>query len=215
MIRKVACFLVCAMLALVSLGQTAPATRAGAPGATTGAIDDAAMAEIHAMRNALVDAFNKGDLEKVLSHVHPEVVATWANAEVSHGHEGIRAYYNKMMSGPDKRVHSLHIDPKVEGRKLYGPAVLISFGSLNDEFHLTDGSKFNMNSRFSSLLVNENGKWLIKGFHSSGNLFDNAVLWIYVKKTATWTGIIAGAVGLVLGLILMAMFRRKPAATVH
>jgi hypothetical protein len=200
------------MLALVSLGQTTPATDRGGGGAAAGAVDDATMAEIAAMRNALVEAFNKGDLDKVLAHVHPEIVATWANAEVSHGHAGIRAYYNKMMSGPDKRVESLRIDPKVDGRKLYGANVLISFGSLNDEFHLTDGSKFNMNSRFSSLLVKENGKWLIKGFHSSGNLFDNPVLSIYVKKTALWTGVIAGVLGLVLGILLMAVLRRKPAA---
>jgi hypothetical protein len=120
-----------------------------------------------------------------------------------------------MMSGPNKQVNSLHIDPKIDGRKLYGPNVLISFGALNDEFNLTDGSKFNMNSRFSSLLVKENGKWLIKGFHASGNLFDNPVLWIGVKKTAIWTGGIAGVIGLVLGMIVMAALRRRPVTAAH
>jgi uncharacterized protein (TIGR02246 family) len=212
--RQIGVLLMCLVVALVSFGQTGPApTTATAPAASSGILDpnDPTMLEIKAMRDGLVDAFNKGDMEKVLTYVHPDVTVTWANAEVSHGHKGVREYHDKMMKGPEKRVDWVKINPKVEGRKMYGADALISFGSLDDVYHLTDGSEFNMQSRFSSLLVRENGKWLIKGFHASGNLFDNPVQNIVVKKVSLWVGIIAGVVGLLLGMGLMAMMKRKRA----
>jgi ketosteroid isomerase-like protein len=203
----------CLMLCLISFAPAQSPAPPPATGAAQASADDGVpMEEIAAIRNGILDAMNKGDLDRVLTFLHPEIVVTWANGEVSHGPAGVRAYYDKMMKGPDRRVESLSLTPTIEGRKMYGPNVLISYGNLGDHFKLTDGTEFNMNSRFSSLLVKEDGKWLMKGFHASGNIFDNPVMWIAVKKVGTWVGIGAGVAGAIVGFILAKILggRRTP-----
>lgn len=204
----------CIMVWLISAAPAQVPATAPAAGAGQAAADDQVpMEEIAALRNGILDAMSKGDMEKMMTYLHPDIIVTWANAEVSHGPAQVRAYYSKMMEGPNRIVQSLTANPTIEGRKMYGPNALISYGSLGDHYKLTDGSEFVMNARFSSLLVREDGKWLIKGFHSSGNLFDNQVMWIAVKRTATWVGIGAGAVGALVGFLLAKLFaaRRKTA----
>lgn len=200
-----------AQVAPVATGPAAPTSAAptGAGGAPATGRDEAPLEEIAAVRNGILEAMNKGDLDGVMRFLHPEIVVTWANAEVSHGPAGVRAYYDKMMTGSNRIVASLKINPTIEGRKMYGPNTLISYGSLGDEYKLTDGSDFTMNARFSSLMVKEDGRWLIKGFHSSGNLFDNPVMWIAVKRTAMWVGIIAGAAGALVGFILARLMKSR------
>ena len=193
-----------ALLSTTLRAQTPPATNA-APGAP----DEQTLSEITAIRNGMVDALNKNDMEHLLPYLHPDIVVTWANAEVSHGPAEVRQYYEKMMTGPDKRVDSVSIAPVVEGRQLYGPNVLISYGSLGDHFKLTDGSDLPLNSRFSSLLVKENGKWLIKGFHASANVFDNPILSIVAKRVALWSALISGVIGAAIGFIGGKLLRKR------
>ena len=84
----------------------------------TVAADDPAHNELRALRDDVLDAFNKKDLDRLLSHVHPNVAVTWQNGEVSRGRDGIRAYYKKMMEGPDRVVDSVtakaEVDPEAE-----------------------------------------------------------------------------------------------------
>ncbi len=177
---------------------------------TTGP-EDPALKEIADVRNGIIDAFNKRDIDRVLSYLHPDIVVTWADAEVSHGPAEVKKYYEKMITSPNHIVESLQLAPVVDGRSLYGPNVAISYGHLNDEFKLTDGTEFKMDSRFSSLLVKENGKWLMKGFHASGNLFDNPVQKIILKKMALWTAMISIAIGLLLGYLGARLMARRRA----
>lgn len=135
------CVLMACLLA-GSLGQTTPTPLATAAAATADASDAAVLKEIGELRSGLVDALNKRDFDKVLTYLDKDIIVTWANAEVSHGPAEVKAYCDKMMSGPDKIVEAINVSPVVEGRKQYGPDVMISYGALGDEFTLTDGRKF-------------------------------------------------------------------------
>ena len=50
--------------------------------------------EIHnalrGLRDRLLDATNKKDIDGILAEMHPNVVVTWQNAEVSHGKQAVR-----------------------------------------------------------------------------------------------------------------------------
>ena len=72
------------------------------------------------LRQELIDSFNKGDLDRLLSHLDPDVVITWQNGEVCRGPTAVRAYYDKMMKGPDRRVEKVSADPKVDDRHVAG-----------------------------------------------------------------------------------------------
>ena len=183
----------------------APTTRPADSG------DAQSLAEISKLRDELVDAYNKRDIDRLLSHLHPDVVVTWQNAEVSLGREGVRKYYERMMVGPDSVVLDLKSNPVVEGRTVYGGNMSISYGHMNDEFKLREGLEFKPDSRFSAALVKEDGKWLVKGFHASGDMFDNPITHIAARRAATFAGAIAGVMGIVLGFLLGRVTGRRRA----
>jgi ketosteroid isomerase-like protein len=161
-------------------------------------VDDPAVA-IGALRNELIDSFNKGEVDRLLSHLDPDVVVTWQNGEVCRGPAQVKAYYDKMMTGPDRVVQSVSSDPKVADRHIYGDWA-VSWGEMNDHFKLTDGSDLSMGSRFTATIARRGDTWKVTSFHASVNAFDNSILDLYVRKTALWSSVVAGFIALVAGL---------------
>jgi uncharacterized protein (TIGR02246 family) len=194
------------MAALPAWSQAPPAP---APALTATPTDEAAHNELRAFRDGLLDAMNKGDLERELAYFHPNAVVTWHNAEVSRGRDGVRAYLNRMLTGPDKVVESYKSDVNVDELTiLYGGDTGLSFGSAVEHFKLASGKTFDLPARWSATLVKEDGKWLIANLHASDNLFDNPVLGM-ARRMAYWVGGISLLVGLAAGFVLGR--RRRPA----
>jgi uncharacterized protein (TIGR02246 family) len=193
------------MLGMAVLPAWSQAPPAPAPAAT----DEAAHNELRAFRDGLLDAMNKGDLERELAYFHPNAVVTWHNAEVSRGRDGVRAYLNRMLTGPDKIVESYKGDVNVDELTiLYGGDTGLSFGSAVEHFKLADGKTLDLPARWSATLVKEDGKWLIANLHASDNLFDNPVL-AMTKRMIYWVGGITLLAGLAAGFVLGR--RRRPA----
>jgi ketosteroid isomerase-like protein len=163
------------------------------------------------LREGLIDSFNKADLDRLLSHLDTNVVVTWQNGEVSLGREGVRDYYNKMMRGERPIVREVKATPEVTGRHVSGDWA-VSWGKMNDVFHLTDGSQLAFNSLFTATIARRGEQWQVTAFHASVNAFDNAVLHTAVKKVGRIIAIVASVAGVVLGLLLARIFRRKPDA---
>jgi ketosteroid isomerase-like protein len=171
--------------------------------------DEAVHNELRALRDGLVDAMNKGDIERQLTYLHPNIVVTALNGEVSRGRDGVRAYFLKMTTGPNRVVESFHCDVMVDELTiLYGADTGISFGSAVQSYKLTDGLKLDAKTRWTATLVKDHDHWLVASLHASANLFDNPLL-AMAKRTAYW----AGGVCLVLGLIVgFAIGRRRKEA---
>ncbi len=163
---------------------------------------------IGALRAELVDSFNSRDLPRLLSHMDPDVVITWQNGEVSRGPDEVRKYYDKMMTGPDRRVETIQADPKVTDRHVYEDYA-VSWGTMNDEFVLTDGTRLKLDSRFTATIARRGAAWKVTSFHVSANVFDNPIMNYALKRTATITAIVAGLVGVVLGFFITKLVRRK------
>jgi len=198
------------VLALIALAPTRLiAQEKGEPGK-----EHPAHQELRALRDGLKEAVNKNDLDRLLSYLADDVVVTWQNSEVSRGPKEVRAYYERMMTGPNRIVESIKIDPVVdELTHLYGDNTGVAYGSSKDHYKLTDGRDFEVASRWSATVVKQDGQWKIANFHASANMFDNPVMWIAVRKSMLWTGIAAGVAGLLVGLIVARLFRRKPQTT--
>jgi ketosteroid isomerase-like protein len=169
-------------------------------------------AAIAALRGELIDSFNKGDVDRLLSHLDPDVVATWQNGEVCRGPDAVRAYYNKMMTGPDRIVAKLSSNPIVDDRHVYGDWA-VSWGNLHDSYELKDGTTFKFESRFTATIARRGAEWKVTSFHASVNAFDNPVLKIAATKGATWAGGAAGVIGLAVGLVAGLLIRRRRAST--
>jgi uncharacterized protein (TIGR02246 family) len=160
------------------------------------------------LREGLIDSFFKGDIERTLTFLAPDVVVTWQNGEVSRGPEEVRAYYNRMMTGPDRIVQEIKAEPKVEGRQINGDTA-ISWGSLNDHFVLTDGRSLALGSRFTITTAKRGDRWLLTSYHASVNAFDNPILSLAVKKIGLWVGIGGVVLGLLIG-VLIGRARKHP-----
>ena len=191
-------------IAMLAAGMMALSIGVGAAGQP---VEDPAHAELRALRDALVDAVNKKDVEALLRHLHPDVVVTWQNAEVSRKHAGVRAYLARMLDGPDRIVDSFTTNPSVDELTIvHGGDAGIAFGGSQDHFALRGGQSFDLNSRWSATVVRQDGRWLIAAFHASVNMFDNPLL-SGAQRLA-----LGGAAGaLILGLVAGYVVARRRA----
>jgi uncharacterized protein (TIGR02246 family) len=171
--------------------------------------DEAVHNELRALRDGLIDAMNKGDIERQLTYLHPNIVVTALNGEVSRGRDGVRAYFLKMTTGPNRIVESFHCEVTVDELTiLYGADTGIAFGSAVQSYKLTDGLKLDAKTRWTATLVREHDHWLVASLHASANLFDNPLLTM-AKRIAYWAGGISLVVGLIVGF---AIGRRRKGA---
>ena len=164
--------------------------------------EDPAHNELRAVRDGLLAGMNRGDIGAQLPFLHPNVVVTWHNAEVSRGRDGVRKYLDRMLSGPAKVVESFGAEVKVEELSIiHGGDTAIAFGSAQERFAMTSGWKFEFTGRWSATLVKEDGKWLIANLHTSDNLFDNPLL-NAVTKAVRWLAGGGVAIGALVGWLL-------------
>ena len=187
----------------VAQTPTPAAPAAAAPTASAGTEQD--VKEIGALRQRLVDAFNRGDIDTLLASVSPTVVVIWQNGDVNQGPDAVRQFYTRMMKGPDSVVTKVSFSPEVEGRRFYGNTA-VSYGTLNDHFTLRSGQELPLNSHWSSTLEKDgSGHWMLTSFHASANIFDNPVTGLAARRAGMW----AGGGGLVLGFIAGAVIARR------
>src|SRR5437660_551297 len=120
--------------------------------------EDPAHDELREVKKAMTEAFKTKDLEGLLKHVHKDAVVTWQNGEVSRGHEGIRKYYDRMLTGPDSILEKVDAEPYLpKNAELYGkpPHTAVASGELHDKYKLRDGTEIDMKSLFSATLVKQ------------------------------------------------------------
>lgn len=173
--------------------------------------DEATHQALREMKDALVNALNRGDIEALMPHLHQNIVFTAMNGEVCRGHDELRAYFHRMMKDPGHIVASLQVNPTVDRlTDLYGGVSGVTYGSSWDHYKLTNGQEFDINARWSATVVKENGVWQIGSFQSAANIFDNPLL--NKAKSALYWGVAgAGVVGLVFGVLIGRRWGRRAA----
>src|SRR5262245_24479163 len=72
------------------------------------------------LREGLVDSFNQGDVDRLLTYLDTNAVVTWQNGDVCEGPAAVKAYYERMMKGDHPVVKKVTTDPKVLGRHVSG-----------------------------------------------------------------------------------------------
>jgi ketosteroid isomerase-like protein len=171
--------------------------------------EDPAHTELRAVRDGLLAAIKKGDIEAELQYLHPNVVVTWQNAEVSRGREGVRAYLNRILNGPEKVVDSYSADLEVDELSiLYGGDTALSWGKSREHIGMTNGRDLDYPGRWSATLVKEGDRWLVANLHVSTNIFENPLLEITKKVFFT-----AGAIAIVIALALGYFWGRRKTLT--
>jgi len=171
--------------------------------------------EIRKMRDEILQAIEKKDVDALIKHLHPDVVLTVQEGDkltTIRKHDGVRGYLDRTFTGPNAPVKSYN--PKLDVDELtilHGDSTGIAFGSSVDHYVLADGSEFDVPTRWSATLVKHDGEWKVANLQVSSNPFDNPVL-LTVKRRSYWFMAAAAAAGMLVGVLVMMLLRRSKAA---
>ncbi len=159
--------------------------------------------ELRAMKDRAVEAVNKKDVEALLKEVSPAIRFTAMNNEIVRGHDGLRAYYTKMMEGASRIVEDMSINGEPDELALLfaDNKIATATGTSEAYFKIKGGLTFTAPLRWTATMENAGGKWTIAAIHFSANMFDNPLL---SAASGFWKWVAAGVAvaGLVLGYVL-------------
>jgi uncharacterized protein (TIGR02246 family) len=160
------------------------------------------------------EAINAQDIEGLIAVMSPDCTVTWWNAEASHGHAEIRAYYQKMVKDPGRFITKYTTRAQLDGHARFvgsGGDVAVAQGSMEDEFFPVIRGPFKLNSRWSATVAkSSDGEWKIVSLHLSSNVFTNTL--ISELTRAIWmTGSAALVIGGFAGWLLGRRKRSGPA----
>lgn len=171
--------------------------------------DEAIHDALRSLRDGMLDAWQRRDIDDLLRYVDPDVVVTWQNGEVNRGHDGIRAFYQQVVGGEDSIIES--IDSTLEMSELailHGPESAVAYGMLHDRIEfatspsgvsfISAGTEIELDSHWSASLALKNGQWQVTALHVSTNMFSNPLLSLAIGASR-W---IVGGLGLLLGVVL-------------
>jgi hypothetical protein len=142
-----------------------------------GRVDD--RQQLRVLLDGMEAGINKMDIEALLKLAQPEVVITWQNAEISRGHEQVRAYYERMIKGAGGMpiVRKLSTKASLGGPAVFYGDTAVAYGTTVDRFDLTEGLDFTLNANWSTTVIKtSDGQWKVASLHFSTNLFDNTLL---------------------------------------
>lgn len=179
--------------------QAEPSSPSVAPPASEANGTASVEAELDQFRKDLYTAFNEGRYEEMLNnYCRPDVVATWQDGSVSHGHAEVLAEFKKL----SEFIEKIEVDPTVEKRVvLDGGKMIISTGKMNDKYKLKRGETVSLDSYWSGTMVRENDKWMLVSFSGVANSFDNSVIRLFVTESTNRFMLMAAAAGLVFGFL--------------
>ena len=167
-------------------------------------------------RAALIKVFreieagiNAGDSTRMVAQMHPSATVTWLNAEVSHGHDEIKAYYHKMVQGPDRILNKYVTKAEVAAHaRFFGNGtVAVADGTTEDDFYPVARDPFHLSSRWTSTSAKIDGKWQVVGLHLSSNVFTNDLIG-EAKRAVIYAGVGGALGGLVIGWLIGRVRRR-------
>ena len=175
--------------------------------------------QLRAVRDAIMGAWKRRDIDGVLSHVDPDIVVTWQNGEVNRGPQAIRAFYEKMLHGESSVLSNIESTLKVDTLSiLHGEDTAIAYGSIHDDLSFRHplaatlagaGQTLSLDSRWTATLVRNAGEWRLASYHVSANLFSNPVTEVVVTGAERISGVTGFAAGVVLMLFLGWWFRAR------
>jgi ketosteroid isomerase-like protein len=92
-------------------------------------------------------------------------------------HQGIAAYYDSMLKGPEAPLAAISSKPEAEVLTRFVDANTgYCYGRSVDAYTLKDKRIFTFDVRWSATLVRENGQWKAALIHTGVNMLDNPVL---------------------------------------
>jgi uncharacterized protein (TIGR02246 family) len=194
------CFVALSLLICTTLplraqeAPTAPVTTAPTDAAS-------AAAELTALQDSVQAALNARDFAKLLPLLTPDVVVTFQNSAVARGRDGVKTLLEQHTKGPGGMVQNFQIQAKADGATAYGDSTKVITGSAVENFLMANGSKLDLDGRWTAMAVRQEGQWRLAALHTSADIFTNPVV-ESTKKSGVTAAIASLLIGLVVGWVL-------------
>jgi len=200
--------LVCVLALILGLSGTVPALAQELEGER--AADHAAL---RAMRDEMGRALQARDVEKLASFLAREFVVTTVDQTPITKAGDFKPYLDRMFNGPDALLTGIEVRPEADIlTRFLSDTAGYCYGKSTDTYHLKSGGVTTMTSRWTALLVKEDGAWKVAAIHFGTNFLDNPVLdrsMVYGRNL----GIGGLLVGLLLGGVAVWMLKKRRPAT--
>jgi ketosteroid isomerase-like protein len=196
--------LVCVVVLLVGFGTTSPAVAQEQEGAR--AADHAAL---RVLRDEMARALQARDAEKLATLLAREFVVTTVDQTAITKVSEIKPYLQRMFVGPQALLTGIEVNPEaLVLTRFVSDTAGYCYGTSVDTYHLKSGGVTKMTTRWTALLVKEEGAWKVAAIHFGTNFLDNPVL---DRSIAAGRNLAIGglAVGLLVGGLGVWMLKRR------
>jgi len=182
-------------------------------GVPTGALAQEERKQDHDQLRALVkkgaEALSTRNLDAMAPYVHPNFTVVTIDNKKLKGIAELKAYYDSLFEGKGALLKAIEVRPEAdEATDFLDANSGVSFGTSNDRYTFLDGDVREMKSRWSAVVQKDGDTWKLVNVHFSANILDNPVL-NAAKSALRNTMLIAGAVGLLVGVAIGFLLRRR------
>ena len=182
-------------------------------GVPTGALAQEERKQDHDQLRALMkkgaEALSTRNLDVMAPYVHPDFTVVTIDNKKLKGIAELKAYYDSLFEGKGALLKAIEVRPEAdEATDFLDANSGVSFGTSNDRYTFLDGDVREMKSRWSAVVQKDGDTWKLVNVHFSANILDNPVL-NAAKSALRNTMLIAGAVGLLVGVAIGFLLRRR------
>jgi uncharacterized protein (TIGR02246 family) len=169
-------------------------------------------AALRALRDEMARAVQARDTEKLASFLARQFVVTSVDQTVITSVSEIKPYLDRMFEGPDALLTGMEVHPEADVlTRFVSDTAGYCYGRSTDTYHLKSGGVATMTSRWTALLVKEDGAWKVAAVHFGANFLDNPVLQRSIVF-GRYLGIGALVIGLLVGGVAVWMLTKRPVA---
>lgn len=155
-------------------------------------------------------AVNAFDLDALGPLLAPGFVLVLADQTLVTDIEGLKAYFQATFKADGAPLRGLHIEPEASALSQFiDDRVAVDYGISNDTYLLRGGQSMAMESRWTTTLVRNGGRWQIQSLHAGVNILDNPILTAARRGSYLWA-LGGGVFGALLGWLGMRWRGRRP-----
>jgi ketosteroid isomerase-like protein len=172
--------------------------------------DHAIHEELRAVLGVFVTSVNTGEYDKMLPILSENIRATPIDQEFLTSRTEVSAYFQKWFGkGGYLKKLEIKMTPSAPTELSADKSWGIVHGTGVEKYILSDGRAYDLNTRWTSVLVKEeDGHWRVRDIHIATNFLDNPILTEAEHALGKVTAI-GGGIGLTLGLLIGWLFGRK------
>ncbi|MDO8600957.1 MAG: nuclear transport factor 2 family protein [bacterium] len=171
--------------------------------------------ELRAVMVDLQDALDSKDIEKIKSHLSPNVNVVLQDAEVADGIEAVDALYKRLFVGNAAILNLKSYSSRAQAdvlSEIYENTAVV-YGTITDSLSFSDWrGDIQVTSRWTATLLKEDGKWKIISLQLGANLFDNPLL-NAATKSIKYFGLGGLVIGLIVGFFTAKIYLKKKLST--